>query len=123
MSVFFNDTATTEIYTLSLHDALPILLLAAPAAPRALLGRLATATVPDFPISAGIFHLLRPSLQNRSQQALAASAHRATTNSNPTPLPQLRLQPPGPPGRTIVSRMRDSMGFRRATIHLHRSGQ
>ena len=25
---FFNDTATTEIYTLSLHDALPISLLA-----------------------------------------------------------------------------------------------
>src|SRR3712207_8753229 len=25
--VFFNDTATTEIYTLSLHDALPIWLL------------------------------------------------------------------------------------------------
>src|SRR3712207_7698873 len=24
MRVFFNDTATTEIYTLSLHDALPI---------------------------------------------------------------------------------------------------
>src|SRR4029077_12429084 len=24
-SIFFNDTATTEIYTLSLHDALPIL--------------------------------------------------------------------------------------------------
>src|SRR3712207_9425146 len=24
--LFFNDTATTEIYTLSLHDALPILL-------------------------------------------------------------------------------------------------
>src|SRR3712207_7320383 len=28
---FFNDTATTEIYTLSLHDALPI--CASPAAP------------------------------------------------------------------------------------------
>src|SRR3712207_8837565 len=28
--VFFNDTATTEIYTLSLHDALPI----SPSAPR-----------------------------------------------------------------------------------------
>src|SRR2546430_11036013 len=27
---FFNDTATTEIYTLSLHDALPIFLRAAP---------------------------------------------------------------------------------------------
>src|SRR5256884_8821868 len=28
---FFNDTATTEIYTLSLHDALPICCLALPA--------------------------------------------------------------------------------------------
>src|SRR3712207_8378972 len=27
LSFFFNDTATTEIYTLSLHDALPILLI------------------------------------------------------------------------------------------------
>src|SRR3712207_8980555 len=26
LSLFFNDTATTEIYTLSLHDALPIFL-------------------------------------------------------------------------------------------------
>src|SRR2546426_981537 len=29
MLFFFNDTATTEIYTLSLHDALPILLATA----------------------------------------------------------------------------------------------
>src|SRR2546428_2791557 len=34
---FFNDTATTEIYTLSLHDALPILLNALGAAALALL--------------------------------------------------------------------------------------
>src|SRR3712207_6743281 len=27
LNVFFNDTATTEIYTLSLHDALPISLI------------------------------------------------------------------------------------------------
>src|SRR6476661_11006108 len=27
---FFNDTATTEIYTLSLHDALPILVVGSP---------------------------------------------------------------------------------------------
>src|ERR1039457_7725980 len=27
---FFNDTATTEIYTLSLHDALPILMIVGP---------------------------------------------------------------------------------------------
>src|SRR2546430_14266753 len=31
ISFFFNDTATTEIYTLSLHDALPILLVSAAA--------------------------------------------------------------------------------------------
>src|SRR2546422_3856417 len=31
---FFNDTATTEIYTLSLHDALPILLGVADMGPR-----------------------------------------------------------------------------------------
>src|SRR3712207_7047770 len=30
MCFFFNDTATTEIYTLSLHDALPIYKLAPP---------------------------------------------------------------------------------------------
>src|SRR3712207_7469053 len=30
MFFFFNDTATTEIYTLSLHDALPIFELRAP---------------------------------------------------------------------------------------------
>src|SRR3990167_1985140 len=33
-SFFFNDTATTEIYPLSLHDALPICFLAAAAIPR-----------------------------------------------------------------------------------------
>src|SRR5438132_5878616 len=32
---FFNDTATTEIYTLSLHDALPISTATAPRAPGA----------------------------------------------------------------------------------------
>src|SRR3712207_7833344 len=35
---FFNDTATTEIYTLSLHDALPISLHDAVAEPGARLG-------------------------------------------------------------------------------------
>src|SRR3712207_7496235 len=33
MFFFFNDTATTEIYTLSLHDALPILALRRQPAP------------------------------------------------------------------------------------------
>src|SRR2546429_8971515 len=44
---FFNDTATTEIYTLSLHDALPILLIAA-------CGRPAAKEGAPVPASAGI---------------------------------------------------------------------
>src|SRR3712207_8199814 len=39
MCFFFNDTATTEIYTLSLHDALPIFLHQAPVVQHPLLGR------------------------------------------------------------------------------------
>src|SRR2546430_17328199 len=35
---FFNDTATTEIYTLSLHDALPIFLARSPGAWRLRVG-------------------------------------------------------------------------------------
>src|SRR3712207_586414 len=34
MCFFFNDTATTEIYTLSLHDALPICMKGAPQTPQ-----------------------------------------------------------------------------------------
>src|ERR1039458_9981699 len=34
LSLFFNDTATTEIYTLSLHDALPVCLAASPSTER-----------------------------------------------------------------------------------------
>src|SRR2546422_7600685 len=36
---FFNDTATTEIYTLSLHDALPISVILCRPAPRSETGR------------------------------------------------------------------------------------
>src|SRR3712207_7489007 len=38
MLIFFNDTATTEIYTLALHDALPILLPFAAISPAGLRG-------------------------------------------------------------------------------------
>src|SRR2546429_4632829 len=44
---FFNDTATTEIYTLSLHDALPICL--APVSWRAMMLRLAHRLFPRGP--------------------------------------------------------------------------
>ena len=44
---FFNDTATTEIYTLSLHDALPIWVLSAPALLRGPGGCWPNSLVPD----------------------------------------------------------------------------
>src|ERR1041385_9293205 len=44
---FFNDTATTEIYTLSLHDALPISWLRHPGAERAWTLRLGGCLRPD----------------------------------------------------------------------------
>src|SRR3712207_8450779 len=53
MIVFFNDTATTEIYTLSLHDALPICQIAAAsqgpngAAVQTLLAQLAAGQAPN----------------------------------------------------------------------------
>src|SRR6266478_6649523 len=40
LSFFFNDTATTEIYTLSLHDALPIAATFSPGWKKALSTRL-----------------------------------------------------------------------------------
>src|SRR6195952_6000868 len=44
ISFFFNDTATTEIYTLSLHDALPIFATPAPQVLALMLGK--TYTLP-----------------------------------------------------------------------------
>src|SRR5947199_10546782 len=44
---FFNDTATTEIYTLSLHDALPISTLGSDSTPRM---RRADIEVPNHPV-------------------------------------------------------------------------
>src|SRR2546430_12423039 len=42
---FFNDTATTEIYTLSLHDALPISITTQPVNQTVTVGQTATFTV------------------------------------------------------------------------------
>src|SRR5687768_17913736 len=50
---FFNDTAATEIYTLSLHDALPILLPGHAGAVSALLGEAALVDHPDHPDRGG----------------------------------------------------------------------
>src|SRR3712207_8796353 len=46
MCFFFNDTATTEIYTLSLHDALPISSTERPVTPRTRRSSPCTANIP-----------------------------------------------------------------------------
>src|ERR1051326_9632588 len=65
---FFNDTATTEIYTLSLHDALPISSCCARAQPSN----------------------LRPTAAPRTATA-------ARNNSNLTPATARKFAPPYPP--------------------------
>src|SRR2546430_12425947 len=64
---FFNDTATTEIYTLSLHDALPIL----PPASRSACRSPAKATPQSWWWRIGVPALPRPSCRatsNRSEE-------------------------------------------------------
>src|SRR5260221_11141658 len=67
---FFNDTATTEIYTLSLHDALPILdrhVLAGGAADRELGGARGTAHEQEAEQKQGLFFRHRRSEEHTSE--------------------------------------------------------
>src|SRR2546430_12417532 len=60
---FFNDTATTEIYTLSLHDALPILMRATAPAPsnvRRFRKRLCARASSAWPIARGSVQAAEP---------------------------------------------------------------
>src|SRR2546430_16804843 len=67
---FFNDTATTEIYTLSLHDALPISI-----SPAVLVWRaLATVICLDFPVCFSVAVTCRmPSTSDRKSTRLNSS--------------------------------------------------
>src|SRR2546428_4862201 len=70
---FFNDTATTEIYTLSLHDALPISHTADDQAERVLMRLLEGAGprgLAGIPPVRGIF--IRPLIETRRSEILAA---------------------------------------------------
>src|SRR6266581_3722432 len=70
---FFNDTATTEIYTLSLHDALPIYLQ---------YGRDKLFAVPDLArISELIRYITERGLRCRSTSVRRARANRRTMKS------------------------------------------
>src|ERR1019366_5610431 len=55
--IFFNDTATTEIYTLSLHDALPISRRVCTADYQRECQRAAAARLPNSPGRGGMFSL------------------------------------------------------------------
>src|SRR3712207_7682214 len=66
MCFFFNDTATTEIYTLSLHDALPILF-----------ARGWAVWLPVCPITATLTHRL----SNALAQSTNTTLRRATRNA------------------------------------------
>src|SRR3712207_8676250 len=69
---FFNDTATTEIYTLSLHDALPIL-CAVPYAPL-------SSTTTSVPFPRSLSTTIRPPQPSISRRLIA----------RPRPLPLVR---------------------------------
>src|SRR2546430_9128713 len=68
---FFNDTATTEIYTLSLHDALPIFGLLAP-------GGVVLRTDPD----GREWELTCGGLRNAGGAAIAKTTDRKSTRLN-----------------------------------------
>src|SRR3712207_9383712 len=60
---FFNDTATTEIYTLSLHDALPIYGAAATSSNQVMLGNSSVTSV----VAAGSFVIYSRSEEHTSE--------------------------------------------------------
>src|SRR3712207_9592243 len=76
MYVFFNDTATTEIYTLSLHDALPILLVLTLTVPAAGKGK--------SPVSVAAKALgLSKKADKRSKQALRLAKRKVANSAVP----------------------------------------
>src|SRR3712207_8829054 len=71
MSVFFNDTTTTEIYTLALHDALPISTRSTPRSSR-------RSTRPDSTAAAG----RRSSARGSGATRASSRADRKSTRLN-----------------------------------------
>src|SRR2546422_7577869 len=124
---FFNDTATTEIYTLSLHDALPILLRDAQALPECgfLLGdHLRGDEVPDGHVPGAVRHrshagVARPvagdaARQGAADRPAAPDLHRRPEARLP-PLRKERLRRHATTSRRVVERktpLRDAFARR-----------
>src|SRR6476660_9591371 len=99
LSFFFNDTATTEIYTLSLHDALPISLAHVHRSPRGAPGGLAG---------------------DAGHHGRVPAQGRRFLRRQPRPRPAARraLPPPGlKPGQTARSTNMTTMAFDRRTTN------
>src|SRR5258708_28637933 len=104
---FFNDTATTEIYTLSLHDALPIL-AAEPAAQAALAQKILAVDTDVQAIRVNCQNLLgqggldRKSTRLNSSHQIISYAVFCLKKKNHTPLKRLRHDAtPGIYGTTL----------------------
>src|SRR5688572_31574527 len=93
---FFNDTATTEIYTLSLHDALPIC-----PAPVACLERAAAGVANGIREAGGCLRSEEHTSELQSQSNLVC---RLLLEKKKT----LALAPAGPHSRTALSRREDA---------------
>src|SRR2546430_279815 len=99
MFFFFNDTATTEIYTLSLHDALPISFLRLENAYLCFAARRPIhATCPGFRSAA------HPQLADKDRDCRVAFAAERRVHRYPSEVParqdaHLALRPTGPRGR------------------------
>src|SRR2546430_8211098 len=68
---FFNDTATTEIYTLSLHDALPISV-------RVGTGSTTLDNIPVTPVSPGVFETVMSDGKKRAVLVRVAEDRKST---------------------------------------------
>src|SRR2546428_10362622 len=75
---FFNDTATTEIYTLSLHDALPIF--------RALNGRFNTSITHAYSIVIGSKHITLNATDNNTVGMGDAGDRKSGSAGMPRPI-------------------------------------
>src|SRR5256885_4414315 len=75
---FFNDTATTEIYTLSLHDALPISSVISREKKPVVSPRTFTACSPSFRVAGGSF----PTSRSRRRSGSCRPRDRKSTRLN-----------------------------------------
>src|SRR3989442_6139532 len=86
---FFNDTATTEIYTLSLHDALPISCFAIASVVSAMMR---ASSCSHRPLSSSLLVRPWPSTSSYQQRAARSEEHTSELQSRPHLVCRLLLE-------------------------------